>query len=343
MRQEPHEGSATCLPNSEIIVSKAIIAALAAVLAFMGNASAQSWPIRPVTLIVPFAAGSGADVVARILSPGISAILGQQVVVENVGGAGGMTGVSRVAKASPDGYQFVLGGLSTFAMNQSLYKKPLYNAARDFASVVLIAEQPIVLIVRKDLPVSNVREFTNYTKVNQAKMQYGSGGPGSAPHLACALLNSMIGADVTHIPYRATIQAMQDMIAGRVDYGCPLAAAAVSLIKNNQVKAIAILTRDRSPILPDLASAHEQGLSNFDTGTWNAFFFPNGTPTAIIQKLREATIATMETPSVQERLKEIGATVFAPERRSPEYLRKFVESEIAKWAAVIKAAGVSAD
>ena len=325
------------------MMSKAIIAMLAGVLAFMENASAQNWPTRPVTMVVPFAAGSGADLVGRILSPGISAILGQQVVIENVGGAGGMTGASRVAKAPPDGYQFVLGGSSTHAQNQTLYKKPLYNAATDFAPVVLISEAPMVLIARKDLPGSNLQEFVTYTQANQAKMQYGSGGPGSAPHLACALLNSAIGVNVTHIPYRAAILGIPDMIAGRIDYMCPLAAAAVPPIEGNQVKAIAILTRDRSPILSNLASAHEQGLSNFDTGTWSAFYFPKGTPTAIIQKLHDATVATMETRSVQDRLKEIGATVFAPERRSPEYLQKFVESEIAKWAAVIKAAGVSAD
>jgi tripartite-type tricarboxylate transporter receptor subunit TctC len=269
--------------------------------------------------------------------------LGQQVIIENVGGAGGMTGAGRVAKAAPDGSQFVIGGIGTFAANQTLYKNPLYNAATDFAPVVLIAEQPVVLIVRKDLAVNSLQDFIAYAKANQAKMQYGSAGAGSSSHLACLLLNAAIGIQVTHVPYRAAILATQDLIAGRVDYVCPIISTAAPQVEGNHVKAIANLSRNQSPLLPTLTSAHEQGLVDFDAYYWNGLFLPKNTPATIVQKLHDASVATMETPSVQERLKDIGATIVAPERRSPNYLQNFVESEIQKWARPIKASGVLMD
>jgi tripartite-type tricarboxylate transporter receptor subunit TctC len=163
-------------------------------------ATAQNWPARPVTMVVPFAAGSASDTVGRILGARLSEVLGQQVIIENVSGAGGMTGVARVAKAPPDGYQFVLGGIDTFAQSQSLYKKPLYNSLADFAPVVLMVEQPLVLVTRKDLPPVTLQEFIAYTKANQAKMQYGSAGVGSGSHLACAQLNAAIGVSTIHVP-----------------------------------------------------------------------------------------------------------------------------------------------
>ncbi len=322
-----------------------LIGMLAIGIAFDGLApvlaAAQSWPSRPLSMAVPLAAGGAGDVLARILASRLSELLGQQVIVENVGGAGGMTGASRVARAAPDGYQFVLGNVGTHAANQTLYEKPLYNAATDFAPVALIAEQPIVLIARRDFSANNLRDFIGYAKANRAKMQYGSAGVGSAVHLACALLNAEIGVEITHVPYRGGNPAMQDLIAGRTDYQCALPADAMPQIESNTVKAISILSLDRSPILPTLASAHEQGLTNFTASVWSAFFFPKGTPAAIVRQLNEATVATLETPGVQTKLQAMGATVVAPARRSPEYLRQFVESEIAKWAAVIKAAGIT--
>ena len=320
-----------------------ITVALCANLAMIEDAAAQNWPTRPVTMVVTFAAGSSDDVLARILSPRLSELLGQQVIIENVGGAGGMTGASHVAKAAPDGSQFVIGGIGTFAANQTLYKNPLYNAAADFAPVALIAEQPVVLIGRKDLPANNLQEFIAYAKANQARMQYGTAGAGSSSHLACLLLNAAIGIQVTHVPYRAAILATQDLIAGRVDYVCPIISTAAPQIEGNHVKAIANLSRKESPLLPKLTTAHAQGLVDFDAYYWNGLFLPKGTPAAIVQKLHDASVATMETPSVQDRLKEIGATIVAPERQSPNYLQKFVESEIEKWAGPIRASGVSMD
>jgi tripartite-type tricarboxylate transporter receptor subunit TctC len=322
------------------------LAALAAALASPVGpcpVEAQEWPARPVTLVVTFAAGSGDDVLARILSPRLSELLGQQIIVENVGGAGGMTGVARVAKARPDGYQFVLGGTGTFAANQTLYKHPLYNAATDFAPVALIAEQPLLLTARADLPVGNLPEFIAYARTNQAKMQFASGGVGSATHLGCVLLNSAIGINPTHVPYRAAAMALQELIAGRMDYLCPIASTAIAQIEAHQIKAIATLAKNRSPVLPNLSSAQEQGLAGFEAYIWSGIFLPKGTPAAIVQKLHDAIVATMNTPAIRERLQDIGAELVAPERRSGDYLAKFVMSEIEKWAAAIKAGGVSID
>lgn len=322
-------------------MSKLIIAMLTAVAACMGAAQAQEWPARPVTMVVPFTAGGPGDVLGRILAPRLSELLGQPVIVENVGGGGGGIGSSRVAKAAPDGYQFVYGNVGTHAQYQSLYKNPLYNAANDFAPVALITETSSVLVVRKDLPVTDLPSFIAYAKANQTKMQYGSGGAGSPQHLTCELFNAAIGVNIIHVPYRGGGQAMQDLIAGLVDYLCPTTPIAIAQIEAKLVKAIALLARDRSPTLPALASAHEQGLTNFETGSWSAFFLPRATPPEIVRKLHNVTVAAMNTPSVQQRLRELGATVVASERRSPEYLKKFVESELARWAAVIKASGAT--
>jgi tripartite-type tricarboxylate transporter receptor subunit TctC len=292
-------------------------------------------------MVVTFAAGSSDDVLGRILSPRMSELLGQQVIIENIAGAGGMNGVNRVAKAAPDGYQFVIGGIGTFAANQTLYKNPLYNAATDFTPVALIAEQAEVLTVRKDLPVSNLREFIAYAKANQAKMGYGTAGPGSASHLACLMLNAAIGVTTTHVPYRSSSLAMQDMMAGRIEYTCPIISTAAPQIVGGQAKAIANLSKSGTPLLPELASVHAQGIADFDAYYWNGVFLPKGAPAAIVRRLHEATLAAMQTPLVQERLREIGAVVVPPDRRSPEYLAKFVTSEIEKWAVPIKASGIS--
>jgi len=207
--------SARALPLHAIAIAIALHAFAPAA------AAVEDWPARPMTMVVPFAAGGTADPIGRVLAAGLSQALGQQVIVENVGGAGGMTGASRVAKAAPDGYQFVFGSTGTFAYSQTFYKHPLYNTVTDFAPVALVSQQPIMLVARKDLPVQNLQEFIAYTKANQAKMQYGSPGVGSGNHLACALLNAAIEVNVTHVPYRGGGPAIHDLIAGRTDYQCP--------------------------------------------------------------------------------------------------------------------------
>src|SRR5690242_18609214 len=322
-------------------ILRVLIIALSALVASASHTLAQSWPTSTMTMVVPFAAGGPMDTIGRIVAARLAAVLGQPIVVENVGGAGGMTGTARVAKATPDGYQLVLGNIGTHAQNQTLYQHPLYNAATDFAPVALIAETPLVLIARRDLPADDLPAFIAYAKANQAKMQFGSGGTGSATHIACALLNGAIGVATTHIPYRGGAPAIQDLIAGRIDYLCIDTPIAIAQIEAHAVKPIAILTRTRSPSLPALATAQAQGLANFEASNWCALFLPKGTPAPIVARLHDAAVATLDTAAVQAALQRIGTTVVAPERRSPEYLQRFVAGEIARWAAPIRASGVS--
>jgi tripartite-type tricarboxylate transporter receptor subunit TctC len=320
-----------------------LAAAATALVSISHSGFAQDWPSRPLTMVVPYVAGGATDIVARILNTRLSEVLLQQVIIENIGGAGGMAGANRVAKAAPDGYQFVLGNVGTHAQNQTLYKKPSYNAVTDFAPVALLVDQPMVLVARPTLPADNLAEFITYAKANADKMQYGSAGTGSPTHLSCALFNVAAGLKITHVPYRGSGASIQDLIAGRIDYHCLNTASAVGYIESKTVKPIAILTKERSRALPNLASADEQGLTGFSADNWLAFFFPKGTPATVVKALHDAAVATITTPAVVARLGEIGVDVVAPERRSPEYLQKFVESQIEKWAAPIKAAGVAMD
>jgi tripartite-type tricarboxylate transporter receptor subunit TctC len=319
---------------------KRAFCALAALLGLLAPAAAQDFPTRPLTMVIPFAAGGPTDLLGRVMAQRMGEILGQTIVVENIGGAGGMTGGKRVADARPDGYTFVLGTVGTHAQGQTLYKHPLYNASTDFTPVGLIAEVPIALIVRKDLPVSNLKEFVAYAKQNQAKMQFGSAGAGSATHLGCVVLNTAMGTDITHVPYKGTGPAMQDLIGGRIDFLCEIISTAKPQIEGGHVKAIAIMTKTRSPVMPNLPTAIEQGL-NVEAYTWNAIFLPKGAPESIVKKLNGAMLQAMKTPAVRERLQGFGAQVVADDRATPEYLGQFVKSEIEKWAAPIKASGVS--
>jgi tripartite-type tricarboxylate transporter receptor subunit TctC len=318
--------------------------AAAAALSFTFNlpAHAQKFPDRPMTMIIPFAAGGPTDVLGRIVAGRMSEVLGQNVVVENVGGAGGMTGSARVASAAPDGYQFVLGTVGTHAQGQTLYKHPLYNAANDFTPVILIAEVPLVLETRKDLPVNDFKEFVAYAKANASKMQFGSAGAGSATHLGCVLLNYTIGVNITHVPYRGTGPALQDLEGGRIDYMCDVITTAKPPIDGGQVKGIVTLDSKRSPALPNLPTAAEQGTSVV-AYTWNAIFAPKNTPEPIVKTLHDAALDAMHTPAVRERLTGLGAAIVPDNEATPQYLGSFVESEIKKWAAPIQASGVSVE
>ena len=313
--------------------------ALGLLLALTSFANAAGFPDRTVTMVIPFAAGGPTDVLGRVMAQRMGEILGQTVIVENIGGAGGMTGGKKVADARPDGYTMLLGTVGTQAQGQTLYKKPLYNAVTDFTPVALIADVPIVLIVRKDLPVNNLKEFVAYAKANTAKMQFGSAGAGSATHLGCVVLNTAMGTDIVHVPYKGTGPAMQDLIAGRIDFLCEIISTAKPQIDGGRVKALAIMTKDRSPVEPNLPTTLEQGL-DVQAYTWNAIYLPKGAPADVVKKLNETAIAAMTTPAVQERLQSLGAMVVAPDRRSPEYLGKFTAEEIKKWEAPIKASGV---
>jgi tripartite-type tricarboxylate transporter receptor subunit TctC len=237
----------------------------------------------------------------------------------------------------------MLGGSGALVYNQFLYKKPLFNTATDFAPVVLVAEQPLVLIVRKDFPADNLADFIAYAKRNQATMSFGSAGAGSTTHFACVLLNLAMGTNVTHVPYRGGGPATQDLQAGRLDFVCDFVSTALPLIEGHAVKAIATLARTRATVLPDLPTAQEQGLADFDAASWLGFFLPKGTPPPIVAKLHDATVAAMDDAATRQRLQGFGVSVVAPERRSSDYLGQWVANELAKWAAPIRASGVSAD
>jgi tripartite-type tricarboxylate transporter receptor subunit TctC len=318
------------------------LAALASLtfLAFPTLAHAQDWPNRPVTMVVPFAAGGAVDVLARTLGARTAEILGQQIVIENIGGAGGMTGSNRIAKASPDGYQFVLGSVGTHAQNQTLYKNPAYNVMRDFDPVILVGETPLLLVTRKDFPAADLREFIAYGKANPGKLQFGSAGVGSAIHLGCVLFNAAAGIEATHIRYRGGNPAMQDLVAGRIDYGCNIITSAYPQVRDQQIKAPALLSSKRAPLLPNLATAQEQGMAGFDAGSWNVVFFPKGTPEPIIRRLNAAISEALDTPATRERLHGIGIDIPTADRRTPTSAAKFVESEVKKYEGPIKAAGI---
>ena len=320
-----------------------VAAALAVSLFGLCQAEAQDWPTRPLTLVVPFSPGGGVDASARVQAQRMSEILGQPIVVENIGAAAGMAGGQRVATAAPDGYTFLVGNTGTHAYNQSLYKKPLYNAASDFQPVGLMTESPRILIARKDLPVNNLQEFVAYAKQNQTKMQYGSAGVGSGTHLPCALLNMAMGVDITHIPYRGAGPVMQDLIGGRLDYMCDTIQTGAAQANSNTVKGIAVMSAKRVPIIPDVPTTGEQGLPGVEATVWNAFFLPKGTPEPIVRKLNQAMRETLEDPVIRKRLENFGLEIVPPEQRTPEYLAKFLPEEIARWGKVIKAAGISAD
>jgi tripartite-type tricarboxylate transporter receptor subunit TctC len=318
-------------------------ALLACSLVLPGAAGAQDWPARPITMVVPFAAGGPIDVVARIITPRMSELLGQQLVVDNIPGAGGMVGASRVSKTSPDGYTILLGNQGTHTYNQFIYKNPLYNPVTAFAPGGLVVSNTKVLVVRKDLPVKTLPEFVAYAKANQAQMSYGSAGGGSATHIGCVLLNAKMGTNIVHVPYRGAGPAMQDLMAGRIDFMCDIVSTALAQIRGDTVRAIATMSTSRVAVLPDLPTALEQGLPDVDADGWNGFFFPKGTPEAIIARVNAATTETLDTPVVRKRIEDLGLFVPKAEERGSDFLAKLVMSELDKWGPPIKAAGVSAD
>ena len=291
-----------------------IVAAALAGLA--GVAQAQDYPSRPVTMVVAAAAGGPIDVFTRIMAERMSPALGQRVVVENVGGGGGTLGGQRVARAAPDGYTSLLGTIATHTNPQLYGDKPLYDPLNDFVNVALIAEIPLILIVRKEFPANSFEEFVAYAKANPGKLNYGSAGVGSAAHLGCVMLDQALGAKIQHVPYRGTGPAMQDLLAGRIDFLCDIAVTAVQSIKGGTVKGLANLSARRSAVLPDLPTAAEKGYPTVQAYTWTALFLPKATPADIAAKLNRAAVAAMESPGLRERLNDLAATLVAPERRS---------------------------
>jgi tripartite-type tricarboxylate transporter receptor subunit TctC len=266
------------------VVAAAILSAAA-----VAPAQAQSWPTRPINMVVPYAAGGPVDTIARILGARMSETLGQQLIIENVGGAGGMTGAQRVAKATPDGYSLLLSGSAVLSINQTLYRRPLYNGTTDFEHVVMHSDSARVLITRPDFPAKTFAEFVAYAKANQGKMQYGSAGAGSGTHVCAVLLDVAMGTKITHVPYRGAGPAMQDLIAGRIDFIAEQISTALPQIQGGKVKALVTLGLDRAPGQENLPTAEEAGLKGLDCGSWGSFSFPKGTPDAIVRRLADAT------------------------------------------------------
>jgi tripartite-type tricarboxylate transporter receptor subunit TctC len=327
------------------MIRKACLPALiAGLLAACGTASAQQdFPNRPITLIIPFAAGGPTDILGRVVGQQMAEILGQQIVIENVGGGGGQTGSRRVLEAKPDGYTLLLGTVGTHAQSQLISKRPIYNAATDFTPVALLADAPLALIARKDFPASNLNEFIAYAKANASQMQFGSSGAGSATHLGCIVANMAMGTNIIHVPYKGSGPAMHDLQGGRLDFMCTIVSLAKPQIDGGTVKAFALMDKERSAALPNLPTALEQGTSGMEAYTWNALFLPKGVPPAIVKKLADAASASLDTPAVRERLEGLGVEIVKPERRTPDYLGRFVKSEIEKWREPILRSGLQTD
>jgi putative tricarboxylic transport membrane protein len=323
-------------------MSRAVLA-LPLALATLSPVAAQEWPNRTITLVVPFAPGGGVDISARLQAQAIGDILGQNVIVENIGGGAGMTAGVRVAHAAPDGYTFMIGNSGTHAYNQSLYKKPLYNSVTDFTPVGLVSESPRILNARKDLPVNGLQEFVAWLKANERTAQFGSAGVGTGTHLPCVLFNLAVGVNVTHVPYRGASLVIQDLMGGRIDYMCDTIQTGAQLAKQGALKPIAVLSAHRVAIIPEVATSGEQGVAGVESSVWNAFFLPKGTPDAIVRKLNAAVNQSLENPALRKRLEELGLEIMPAEQRAPEYLAKFLPEDIERWAKPIRAAGISAD
>jgi putative tricarboxylic transport membrane protein len=319
------------------------IAALAALTAWVTPAAAQDYPTRPITLIVPFAAGGGVDSSARLQAVAMSEILGQSIVIENVGAAAGTVGSGRVAKAAPDGYTMLIGNSGTHVFSQSLYTKKPYDSLTDFEPVGMVTQSPRLLVARKGLPVSNLQELIAYMKANQAKMQYGSAGVGSGTHLPCALLNFTLGVDITMVPYRGENPALQDVVADRIDYMCTTIQSGAVQARQGNVKGIAVMAERRAPIIPNVPTSGEQGLPGVEASVWNGFFFPKGTPKPIVAKMHDAVEKALSRPDIHQKMESLGLEILPPEQRTPDYLAKYLPQDIARWGKVIKAAGIHMD
>jgi tripartite-type tricarboxylate transporter receptor subunit TctC len=324
------------------LVSRALvtIAAVSAI-TMVTPAVATDWPTRAVTLVVPFAAGGGTDVMARILAGPMAEVLGQEVLVENITGAGGMVGSAHVAHAAADGYTILFGSRSA-AIDMTLYKHPSYSLQNDLAPIVLVADQPTILVARKDLPIDGLREFMPHLKYNASTMRMGSAGVGSTGFVDCAIFNGMVGVTIQAIPYRGSGPAMQDLIGGHFDYMCTISGSAAGPIQSNLIKAVAVFRKERIPVLPEVPTAIEQGLE-FEASTWSGLFAPMGTPEPLIKKVHDAAVSAMQMPGVQEKLAKNATYVVPPEHRSTAYFESIIGPEIEKNAAPLKAAGMSVD
>jgi tripartite-type tricarboxylate transporter receptor subunit TctC len=320
---------------------RSVLAGTAASLAaFAPNAWAQGYPTKPITMIVPFAAGGPTDALARVLCAKMSEHLGQQIVVENIGGAGGTIGVNKVAKANNDGYTLLFTHMGTLAVNIALYKSLPYDSQKDLEPIGLGGTNPMVLVTKKDLPAKTFKEFEAYVKANQKKVQYGMAGIGAASHLGGLMLNSMMKVEVLEIPYKGTGPALNDLVSGQFDYMVDQAVNVLTQINSGNIKALGVSTLKRLPQLPNVQTIDEAGLRGYEVTIWNGFFGPKGMSKDSIAKVNEALIKTMADPGVSKRLTELAVDLPAREESTPDALRAQLKASIDKWVPAVRAAGV---
>ena len=307
-----------------------------------GLAQAQDFPNKAITVIVPFAAGGPTDVITRIVTEHMSRTLGQQMVIENVVGAGGTTASTRAKRAKPDGYTIITGHMGTHAASVGLYPNLQYDPRTDFEPLALLAGTPILILAKKDFPAKDLKEFVAHVKANAGKLNNAHAGVGSVSFTTCLLLNHLLGVKPTLIPYGGTGPSMNALVAGQVDYMCDQIVNAVPQIKGGTIKAYAIATAARNPALPDLPTTTEAGLPEFQASAWNAMFAPKGTPKEAVDKLNAAIVKALDDEGVRKRLLDLGSDIPNAAGRTPEALAALVKSEIEKWTPIIKAAGVEA-
>ena len=316
------------------------VVAFAALAALGQGANGQpQYPTRPITIIVPFAAGGPTDVLARILGHHMSQTLGQQIVVENITGGGGTIGAARVAKAVPDGYTLVMGNLGTHAAAVGLYKSLSYDPRVDFEPVMLVASTPMVLVLRKNLDVGTLKDFTAYAVANPGKLSFGSAGTGSISHLTYLLFTHLTKTKIQHVPYRGLSQSVNDLLSGQIDLMFDQVVSATPHILAGGVKPIAVTAPSRAAAIPNVPTSTEAGLPEFQTIAWTALFFPKATPKPIVERINAAVDQAMQDESVIKRMAQLGADLPAPGERTPQALGKLVRSEIDKWVPLIQASG----
>jgi tripartite-type tricarboxylate transporter receptor subunit TctC len=318
---------------------KRLLLSLAALgLMGMGGAQTQPFPAHPVTVIVPFAAGGPSDIIARIVTDQMGKRLGQQFVIENVNGAGGTLGAIRGLRAAPDGYTLVVGHMGTHAAAVALYPHLAYDPATDFSAVGLLAETPEVLVTRKDLPPNTLGEFVAYAKANEAKLNMAHSGIGSISYVGCVLLNSAIGINPTQVPFTGSTPATNALLAGQVDYFCDPILGQMPHIRAGTLKGLAIASATRHPLLPDLPTAAEQGLPQFNASPFFALFAPRGTPASTVDALAAALDQALDDEVARKRLNDLGAALPEKSRRGPAPLAALVKSEIARLTPILQAA-----
>lgn len=320
-----------------------LLAALATSSFTSGPVLAQTYPARPVTVVVPFTAGGPTDIIGRIVAEHMSRTLGQQFVIENVGGVAGTTGAARAAKAAPDGYTLFVGPMSTMSFTPALYPRLGFNPQTDFEPIGIAASAPIVLVVNKDLPAASLKDFVAYMKANEGKLANGNAGVGSTSHLACLLLNKSAGANITMVPYRGAGPALLDVVSGQVGYLCDQTQSVMSQVIAGTVKPLAVLAPTRSPSMPSVPTATEAGMSGVDMVVWNAIFAPKGTPPEIVAKLADALNKAISDPASRERLLQLGAEPPPDADRGPEPLRRIHAADVAKWGSIIRDANIKVE